>query len=303
MCFPFHYKIYNQILASDFSFPQLIPAEQSNAFSKPADITIKSAPLPVEIAAYLRDIHPFYYQQDQLAFRNQTGCFLISNGRQITVQEYPEITQAQITPFLLGYAMAMLFWQRNQLAIHCSAIEYKGKALLIAGGSGSGKSSLTHRYLSAGARLLCDDMAILQQAPSEILVLPAFPQQKLCRDTAIRMKLDLDQMNYIDEARDKFALSCREHFCNTPVPLHSIIFLNRWRDPEVAIVRLQGHSALCSLINNLFLHPMFEQECNLPPKDMLSLLSIVNHANLFQLHRPETGDSTLLQFDLINQQL
>jgi serine kinase of HPr protein (carbohydrate metabolism regulator) len=53
--------------------------------------------------------------------------------------------------------------------VHATCIAFDGKAVLLRGPPGSGKSDLAIRALAAGARLIADDQVVLESAGDEIL--------------------------------------------------------------------------------------------------------------------------------------
>jgi serine kinase of HPr protein (carbohydrate metabolism regulator) len=53
--------------------------------------------------------------------------------------------------------------------VHATCIAFDGKAILLRGPPGSGKSDLAIRALAAGARLIADDQVMLASAGNEIL--------------------------------------------------------------------------------------------------------------------------------------
>ena len=71
--------------------------------------------------------------------------------------------------------------------------KFPDKGIIITGTSGSGKSTLTAELISDGAVMLADDMIVTGYDDNGFpTIYPAFPQQKLCRDAAIKKGYDLD---------------------------------------------------------------------------------------------------------------
>ncbi|WP_296417903.1 HPr kinase/phosphorylase [Pseudooctadecabacter sp.] len=56
----------------------------------------------------------------------------------------------------------------GDLRLHASSVSFNHKALVIAGPSGSGKSSLALRMMSLGATLISDDITVLSSAPDHV---------------------------------------------------------------------------------------------------------------------------------------
>ena len=59
--------------------------------------------------------------------------------------------------------------------IHASCIAVEGRAILLRGPSGSGKSDLALRLIDAGATLVADDQVVLETIGSELFASPPVP--------------------------------------------------------------------------------------------------------------------------------
>ncbi|SFB19375.1 hypothetical protein SAMN05216249_11265 [Acetitomaculum ruminis DSM 5522] len=328
------YKIYDNYLASDISFFQLL--EYSPKENETPGIVLSYEKMPEDILKKVYEEKKLSeVSKERIWFHNQYGYFLVEKGKYIKVflkdkgerlairdflgdksedlddafeelknKSLEEVLKSpcieKIYPFILGYCMAMVFWQRDMVAIHCSAVEIEGQAVLIAGGSGSGKSTLTSRFLEKGARLLSDDLVVLQWDEDTVYALPAFPQQKLCRDAAIRQNNDLKDLRYIDEDKDKFAVSVRDKFYDKKLPLK--LMVNLQPHDEIRKVQsyfVKGHEKLLLLIHNHFLKPVFDAEDAFKPQDMALAMKIASKIEMVRMFRPRQGDSTKEQYKII----
>lgn len=292
----YYYKIYGIILESDVEYPQLIKAAET----KEPELRIILPDCPADGWSEDYSNQVLCVNKEKIHFSNQKGSFLVCGGNTIEIQPKKGVPLEELTPFVFGYCMAMVFWQRGKLAIHCSAVKFLGKAYLICGGSGSGKSTLTARLLEQGAKLLADDVAVVDlEEDGKAVVFPAFPQQKLCRDAVHRAHLDTSELIYIDEDRDKFAVSRTAEFCASKTELGGTIMLNRQNVEKVVLQQLQGKTALYALLDNLFMRPVFSNSCAFPPEDMLKCIQLVQAAPVLKLLRPMTGDTTKEQISLL----
>ncbi|HEX6442847.1 MAG TPA: HPr kinase/phosphatase C-terminal domain-containing protein [Stellaceae bacterium] len=60
----------------------------------------------------------------------------------------------------------------DRCLIHATAVAIDGRAVLLRGPSGSGKSDLALRLIDAGARLIADDQSQLERLGNQIVVRP-----------------------------------------------------------------------------------------------------------------------------------
>ncbi len=294
----FWYRIYGTTLCSEIEYPHLIPTDGHDA-----DIYLKNTSSLLSMTEKETTYYVSPITKTHILFCNQVGIFQITDGTTITICPKEGISMDQLTPFVFGYSIAMLFWQRNQLAIHCSAVECDGKALIIAGDSGSGKSTLTTKLLENGFRLMTDDVAIVDiSSEGHIMVYPAFPQQKLCRDAVHRNHLNTEDLLYIDEDRDKFAVPRRNCFCDSPCKLSAMLCLSvQNEDSDVLLTELNGHQKLISFLENNFLFPMFRNSGGFCTEDMQKCLQTVQTLPLYRMMRPFGIDSTDTQLQKIQK--
>src|SRR5580765_1080507 len=60
----------------------------------------------------------------------------------------------------------------GRVLLHATAVAIDGRAALLRGRSGSGKSDLALRLIDAGARLVTDDQSVLSRRDDAIIVCP-----------------------------------------------------------------------------------------------------------------------------------
>lgn len=292
----FYYTLYGTKLISDVAFPQLVKVSSFDPDAVP-HITIKEGKLP---AKYLFDRNCYSDFLQNESYLSNSFCYLyVENGNSITYQRKNNASDAVLNPYILGWGIAMLFHQRGMLAIHCSCVANEKGAMLISGYSGSGKSTTTAYLLENGYRLMADDLAMVDISDKDqMMVYPAFPYQKLCRDAAKKHKLFLDDMIYIDEDKDKFLVPYEGNFSLEPAKVRSIVILSAQNTSQVLAEELSGIEKWYACLDALFLGPLLgdsvhSAEYGRPCLDLASVCPV------YKITRPYESDTRKEIFNVI----
>lgn len=175
------------------------------------------------------------------------ASYLVEGGSRMTVNpELPE-DAPELRTFLLGSCLAALCFQRGVVPLHASGVEIGGGAVLMAGDSGLGKSSLAAALMQQGARLLSDDLCVLDlREPEGPLIRPAFPRLRLCDDTARALGIRGAEAVPGRGPQDKHHIPVSaEAFTVQPLPLRLLAVLGRSASPgPVRVTRLSGVLAM-----------------------------------------------------------
>ena len=116
--------------------------------------------------------------------------------------------------------MGMLFIHRYILAIHGGAVQIGDQGVIITGKTGAGKSTLVSAFVKEGHKFLSDDVSVIDNDSNfGIRVFPAYPQNKLCKDTMSYMGYNVKLFKQIDDSREKYAVPLNRSFINHPIPL------------------------------------------------------------------------------------
>jgi hypothetical protein len=108
------------------------------------------------------------------------GHFLLPKPG-IVVFDYVEGSDpALLSLGLLGTVMATVLHRRGLLTMHASAVEIGGRGTVFLGDKGAGKSTTAAGFISAGHRLVADDVLPIDLArDGTCQILPGYPQLKL----------------------------------------------------------------------------------------------------------------------------
>ncbi len=106
-------------------------------------------------------------------FRSQSGSHLLrvdgvcdftitAHRDRIGCRLYPGVDAEWLQILLRGTVAALLLDLLGRPTLHASAVEMDGRAVVLAGGSGAGKTTTAAILCAAGARLLSDDVVAVE---------------------------------------------------------------------------------------------------------------------------------------------
>lgn len=253
----------------------------------PQDVLIHYGTISKDIAEYTEKGLASSMSPKRVWFRNDIGHFVISGGNDILVQPLGSNDENDLASFILGWCIAFLFQQRGYSAIHSSAIEMNEQAVLISGFSGAGKSTIALSLIEAGYRYLADDIAMVNPK-DDMMIQPAFPQQKVCRNIAEQM--GTDTLLYINEKKDKFAYYNIKDFCDMPRKLTTMIMLKKYDGDKVIVEEVTGIEKLNSILLNLFLLDAYKA-MDFTLEEKARCLELAGKINIYKIYRPNGKDT------------
>jgi hypothetical protein len=171
----------------------------------------------------------------------------------------PEMTD-DISALLVGAGLATALHLRGVPVLHAAAVAVDGKAILVAGPAGAGKSTLTATLVGKGLPLLAEDLAVLTFGENAIVVQPGYPRLRLCPDATLvvgKAAPDLPRVFNAFVPDDKRWLdpaALAGGFCATPAPLGAIYLLAP-RRPDGKILTIESlppHRAGLALLDHLY---------------------------------------------------
>jgi hypothetical protein len=230
---PHTYRVFGLSLQSDLPCPELLPAE---AVAAP-DIVFRYGEVPETLenpadAGARWQTAPGVY----LLNLRRVGRFQVQGGKEIVIQAVPGIAEETIRTFLLSACLGNLLHQRQLFALHCSGVHTEHGAVLFAGNSGMGKSTLVSAFLQRGYKILADDMlALTLNEQGEVIALPGFPQVKLWADSAAALGRSTEGLRRVMREYEKFIAPEIEKFDPSPTPLHAMYFLRTHNLPDLLL--------------------------------------------------------------------
>src|SRR5690606_32692934 len=183
--------------------------------------------------------------------------------------------------WLLGSTFALLLLQRRALPLHASAVELRGRAVLLCGPSGAGKSTLAAFFGASGSRVISDDVSPIEISDDGLRIRPGIARVKLAREAAFALAEDPSRLRAADGPRAKLEWPI-ERPVDVPLPLAAIVHLrpeSASRMPE--LVRVEGPVSLALLARSTY-RRRFLHELGLDPWHFRACADIARSTRSFE---------------------
>ncbi len=256
-----------------FSSEIAIPATESSL--RHADVCIRLGDVPDRLAQPAATGVLFDAARDEYLLRvSGVATYWARLGREIVVCRHPGATDAEVCAFLLGHAVSAVLHQRGLLVLHASGVVGAHGAVLIAGHSGRGKSTIAAALSAQGFPLLTDDVAVPTiDAGGRAVVHPGVPQVRLWSDAARRLGLEPERMTPVRAGIEKYAVPVPGSAPATSHPLRHL-FVLEWASGDsveatpvhhsAAFSEIRRHTRILRAMEGLGLHAThFQQAANM----------------------------------------
>jgi hypothetical protein len=178
------------------------------------------------------------------------------DGRHVWCGWPPEARWSDVAGVMVKAVMGRVLRLQGRLALHASAVSVGGKALLLLGRQGAGKSTTAAGFHQLGYRVLADDVAAVSETDHGYLVHPACPELRLRADAAavysephLRAPLWMNPPPWIDKTR---LLLPDDAFESQPRPLAAIVVLQPSAGARPTLTRLTAPQALLNLTQYVY---------------------------------------------------
>ncbi|MDF1617755.1 hypothetical protein [Petrocella sp. FN5] len=280
----YRYKAFGLNLYSEIKIPELNTSEGEE------DVRIQLGRVPRDIKDVLEESDQYQLSRRAFAFDIEgVAKYYITDGKEIVVELYSEADLERVTVYLLGTAMGVLLIQRNRIALHGSAVSVGQKALIITGDCGAGKTSLCSAFRKNGYGFLADDIsAIAMDSDHQPFVHPAFPQQRLCTDTALEMGYNLQSLKLASMEENKYIVKLEEDFIEEKRALAVIVEIQIGHLDEVVLEELRGIKKVKQIEKNIYCGPLYEN-IGFTNDYYQALLLMAKHVDYYSVFRPQKG--------------
>ena len=196
------YEAFNlNIVSIDLSLPSLF--EKNDSIKDKVYIKEdKSCFWPTLVKSKFDNYYLKFSPNDFRLHVEGIGKFRVFNGEFIFWEKLNEnVSNQDITAFLLGSALGALLIQRKILVFHGNALVKGNKAVVCIGHSGNGKSTMAFSLLRNGWKLIADDLVALSK---DGYLLPGIPSIKLWADAVKEFRLDINTLRPVRKGMKKY---------------------------------------------------------------------------------------------------
>ncbi len=294
----YYYRVYDLNVESDIEMPELLEVDVNDKI----DVVIKYGKVPENMINKILEGSWFHLEEKSFVFRVENiAKYFVENGSEIIIEPYELANKDDVKTFTLGTSFGILIKQRNDIAIHGGTILIDNKAVILTGNTGAGKSTLTNAFRHNGYRFLCDDVSVLGNKKDSIFVMPAYPQQKLCKDAMDKMGYDTEKFKKIDDDRDKYCIPVHDSFEKDPCKLSAICEIELTdKDDDVEIKEILGQEKLFSVLKNIYRIELI-RTMDMKKEYFSKCLEIAKNIRVFKVKRPKDKFTVNEQIRLIEQ--
>jgi hypothetical protein len=174
------FRAYGLQFESDIPCPPALAAQGTTTREPDVDVTIGEVP----VASSSAPRRGFEIRRDDAIFRSTRIAEYWIRSSRIVVAPKPSATLDEVRMLMFSGVAGALFHQRGRLALHGGTVARHGRAIVLLGRSGAGKSSLVAALVRRGWSYLDDNIAAMNERNGEWWVQPGLAELRLADPSA-----------------------------------------------------------------------------------------------------------------------
>ena len=190
-----------------------------------------------------------------LRFSSRVDFWVSSDGSRVLCRPEPGTPDHTVRHLFLDQTLPLVLSRRGAAVFHASAVASGHGALVFAGASGHGKSTLAGYLAGQGYPLITDDCLAIRSAADGLVVLPAYPGLRLWGDSLEFLAPEARDLPAVSHDKDKrrYASEAAVPFADRPVPLRRFYFLEPAHDSGLEIAAATGAALIRDVVGCQFL--------------------------------------------------
>lgn len=190
-----------------------------------------------------------------------TAWYYIDGKNNVTVEAYPEVPEYTVRLYIFSIVLGILLHKNDIFCLHASCIKVNDGAVIIAGQSGVGKSTLALGLYLKGYEILNDDISsVFLNEDKKPMVHPGVQHLKLWSQSLEKYEYNPGSFAKLRDELEKYSFPV-ERNNEQPLPLKAIYFLHERSETPLEklelrtaiekIKRLRNHTYRYKLIQHL----------------------------------------------------
>ncbi|MCP3912709.1 MAG: hypothetical protein GY713_17345 [Actinomycetia bacterium] len=245
------YTAYGLTFVSDIPLPELTEAEAGHADVR---VVLGVTPESIDNPTITRRI---WSASDDEWLQTVEGVarYHVSGGTTITIEQWG--SDRDVRAYLFGSTIGVLLHQRRLLTLHASSFLVDGKAVLVAGQSGAGKSTTLAAVIERGFTMVTDDKTVVFPDGDRLVTIPGHPTVRLHEDAITNAGRSVDGLDTLLDRGAKYLWRAPE-IHDATVEVGALYLLRKGDVEEVTVSPMEGHAAFRAVLAATYRRPIVE---------------------------------------------
>lgn len=209
------------------------------------------------------------------------GRFVIQDGRHVFVWPDEDVSGGTLAQQITGSVMAIALMQRDVLVLHGAVLGRGGRAVIVLGHTGDGKSTTAAACAARGFEILSDDLAPVDLDVAAITVRAVAPIVRMIETHGVRIA-ESQRWQAADKTAIRAAIDDRGQGAET-ASLAAIVQL-RVGD-RVALQPRTAVAATLALLEHAYCRPVFQRDQQ--ARTLAQCADLATRCAVFDLERPQ----------------